>query len=70
MSLRIVTNYRLAGTRSFRLAAGMLFGEFGMNLTNPDKHTTDIAEAPPGYSIGQAEQSGAEALDVAGSLVE
>jgi hypothetical protein len=65
MSLRIVTNYKLAGTRSFRLAASMLFGEFGMNLQNPGKDTMDIAEAPHGYSIVQADQAGAEALIVA-----
>lgn len=65
MSLRIVTQYKLAGTRSFRLSAAMLFGEWGMNLQNPGKETMDIAEAPPGYSIVQADQAGAEALVVA-----
>lgn len=65
MSLRIVTQFKLAGTRGYRLAASQLFGEFGMNMQNPDKHTLDIAEAPPGYSIIQADQAGAEALVVA-----
>lgn len=65
MSLRVVTNYKLAGTRSFRLAASMLFGLYGMNLQNPGKNEMDICEAPPGYSIVQADQAGAEALAVA-----
>jgi DNA polymerase I-like protein with 3'-5' exonuclease and polymerase domains len=65
MSLRLVTNYKLTGTRSFRLAASMLFGLYGMNLQNPGKGEMDIAVAPPGYSIVQADQAGAEALVVA-----
>lgn len=65
MTLRIITSYALAGTRSFRLGSRKVFGRYGMNLQNPDKHTQDIAEAPPGHSIVQADQAGAEALAVA-----
>lgn len=65
MSLRVITSYKLAGTRSFRLSATKLFGRWGMNLQNPDKHTSDICVAPPGHVIVQADQSGAEALIVA-----
>ncbi len=63
--LRAITCYKLAGTRSFRLAASQYFGEYGLNLQNPDKQTLDHLEAPPGHVIVQADQSGAEALIVA-----
>lgn len=63
--MRIITQYRLAGTGSFRLASGAWLDEFGVNLQNPDKHTQDIYTAPPGYVIVQADQAGAEAKHVA-----
>lgn len=63
--MRIITQYRLAGTGSFRLASGAWLDEYGVNLQNPDKHTQDIYCAPPGYVIVQADQAGAEAKHVA-----
>lgn len=62
-NLRVVTLYKSAGTRSFRLAAAK-FDDYGMNLQNPDKHTMDMCVAPRGFVIVQADQSGAEALIV------
>lgn len=63
--LRAITCYKQAGTRSFRLSATQYFGNYGMNLQNPDKQTLDHLEAPPDHVIVQADQSGAEALIVA-----
>lgn len=62
--MRALTQCKLAGTRSFRLATAQPFG-FGVNSQNSDKDTIDIYEAPQGYSIVQPDQSGAEALVVA-----
>lgn len=62
---RVITNYKVAGTRSFRLGSSKVLDRWGMNLQNPDKHTQDICVAPPGHKIVQADQSGAEALVVA-----
>lgn len=62
---RIITTYKVAGTRSFRLGSSKVLDRWGMNLQNPDKHTQDIAVAPRGHKIVQADQSGAEALIVA-----
>lgn len=62
---RIITSYAVTGTRSFRLGSRKVLGRWGMNLQNPDKHTQDVACAPPGMVIVQADQSGAEALIVA-----
>jgi hypothetical protein len=65
MSLRVISSYALAGTRSYRLSSRKVFSRWGMNIQNPDKHTQDIMCAPPGHSIVQADQAGAEALVVA-----
>ena len=62
---RFVTSFRVAGTKSFRLAAGMLFGEFGGNAQNPCKPLLGCLIARPGYSFVQPDQAGAEALIVA-----
>jgi len=61
---RFLTQYKLAGTRSFRLSASQLFG-YGGNAQNSDKESIDIFEAPPGWKIVSADQAGAEALIVA-----
>ena len=60
-----LTGMKPAGTNSFRLASGQLFGRYGANLQNPDKEALDIYIAPPGHSFVQPDQSGAEALVVA-----
>jgi len=62
---RFVTSFRVAGTKSFRLAAGKLFGEFGGNAQNPCKPLLGCLVARPGYSFVQPDQAGAEALIVA-----
>lgn len=62
---RIITSYAVTGTRSFRLGSRKVLGRWGMNLQNPDKHSQDVAIAPPGMVIVQGDQSGAEALIVA-----
>lgn len=63
--IRYVTHIKIAGTKSTRIAAAMLFGEFGGNLTNPDKNLLEIYIADEGYTFVQPDQSGAEALVVA-----
>lgn len=57
--------FRLAGTKSFRLASGKIFDEFGSNCQNPPKAQLATLEARPGNVLVQADQSGAEALIVA-----
>lgn len=63
--MRYPTQYKITGTRSFRLGAAMWFGEFGGNLQNPGKSIIEIYAAPLGRVIVQADQAGAEALIVA-----
>lgn len=63
---RLVTTFKQAGTRSFRLGSSKLFGEFGGNAQNPDKETLEIfIPSAPDRSFVQADQAGAEALVVA-----
>ena len=62
---RFVTSFRVAGTKSFRLAAGKLFGEYGGNAQNPAKPLLKALVARNGYTFVQPDQSGAEALVVA-----
>lgn len=61
---RAVGQFRLAGTKSFRLACGKFF-DFGMNTQNPAKDLLKTLVARPGHVFVQADQSGAEALYVA-----
>jgi len=62
---RITGMFRPAGTRSFRLACGEMFGRYGGNMQNPSKDTIDFHIARDGHSLVQPDQSGAEALVVA-----
>lgn len=62
---RFTGAYRLAGTKSFRLGSGKLFGEFGSNTQNSAKQLLPCLVARPGFKFVQADQSGAEALIVA-----
>jgi len=62
---RFATMFRVAGTKSFRLAAGKIFGEWGANAQNPSKSLLGCLTARKGYSFLQPDQSGAEALIVA-----
>jgi len=59
-----LTQLKLAGTGSFRLASSKLF-DMGVNSQNLSKDVLDIVCAPPGWSIVQVDQAGAEALVVA-----
>lgn len=61
---RFVTSFRVAGTKSFRLAAGKLFGEFGGNGQNLPKPLAYCLAARPGYSFINTDQTSAEALVV------
>lgn len=63
--MRYPTQYKITGTRSFRLGAAMWFGDYGGNLQNPGKSIIEIYCAPAGRVIVQADQAGAEALVVA-----
>lgn len=60
---------KIAGTESFRLSGAAVFGkwkhEMGRNLQNITKRARRHFIAPPGYSIVQCDQAGAEALIVA-----
>ncbi len=62
--MRVLTHLKVAGTKSFRLAASQLF-EFGINAQNSDKDILDMFAAPDGWCIVQVDQAGAEALVVA-----
>lgn len=63
--MTFVTQFKPAGTRSFRLASSKLFGEFGGNAQNWKKDSLRFLEARRGCSFVQADQAGAEALVVA-----
>ncbi len=62
---RFVSNFKVAGTKSFRLAAAKFMGEFGGNAQNPAECVLKILRSRKGYKLVQADQSGAEALVVA-----
>lgn len=66
---RNTTNWKLAGTDTFRLASAALWSksdnECGTNLTNIEKSMRKIYYADDGKLLSQVDQSGAEALVVA-----
>ncbi|TXH46046.1 MAG: hypothetical protein E6Q97_30385 [Desulfurellales bacterium] len=62
--VRALTQLKLAGTSSFRLASTQLF-DYGINSQNFDKDVIDIMAAPAGWTFIQVDQAGAEALIVA-----
>lgn len=59
------TQWKLAGTETFRLASTKIFNTYGTNLQNPDKTICGIYKSDKGYSLIQTDQAGAEALIVA-----
>lgn len=61
--IRYQTHIKIAGTKSTRISASQLFGEFGGNITNPDKRIMEIFVADGTFV--QPDQAGAEALVVA-----
>lgn len=63
--MRYPTQYKLYGTKPFRVAAAKWFNGAGGNLTNPPKDALSVFAAPRGRVIVQADQSGADAVVVA-----
>jgi len=61
---RVVSQPKIAGTRSFRLSMAKLF-DYGVNLQNPAKPLMKCIVARQGHSFVQCDQAGAEALIVA-----
>jgi len=61
---RVVSQPKVAGTRSFRLSMSKLF-DYGVNLQNPAKPLMKCIVARQGHSFVQCDQAGAEALIVA-----
>jgi len=64
-SFRNTTQYKIAGTDTFRLASSGLVTGQGTNLQNIDKDLRAIYHADEGKVLIQVDQSGAEALIVA-----
>lgn len=62
---RITCAYVITGTKTFRLSSRKLLGTFGTNTQNWNKKTRKLIVAPPGYTLVQVDQAGAEALVVA-----
>lgn len=62
---RFVTNFKVTGTKSYRLAASKFLGEFGGNSQQTPPILLKLLKARPGHSFVQPDQSGAEALIVA-----
>ncbi len=62
---RITCAYVITGTKTFRLSSRKLLGTFGTNTQNWNKKTRRLIVAPPGYTLVQVDQAGAEALVVA-----
>lgn len=63
--MRITTSYKVAGTKSFRLASAKLFGHYGGNLQNCPESLYCCLTADKDRIIVSRDQSGAEALIVA-----
>lgn len=61
---RFVTNFKPAGTKSYRLAASQLLG-FGGNAQNPAECLLDLLQSRNGHSFVQPDQSGADSAVVA-----
>jgi hypothetical protein len=62
---RNTTCWKLAGTKSLRLASAALWEIYGTNLTNIEKELRKLYWADPGKKQVQTDQAGAEALIVA-----
>jgi hypothetical protein len=62
---RFVTTFKVAGTKSYRLAASKFMDDFGGNAQNPAECVLRLLRARAGHSFVQPDQSGAEALIVA-----
>ncbi len=62
---RFVTTFKVAGPKSYRLAAAKFMGEYGGNAQNPAECVLRLLTARAGCRFVQPDQSGAEALIVA-----
>lgn len=62
---RFCTSFKVAGTKSYRLAASKLLGKYGGNAQNPPPCVKRQLRARRGRKFVQPDQSGAEALLVA-----
>ena len=60
-----LTQFKPAGTKSFRLSATKAFGEYGGNAQNPDKSSLELYVARPGHVVA-AQQIGVEAVGTDG----
>lgn len=63
--MRVSTTYKIAGTKTFRLASTKILGKFGTNLQNLEKGLRRSFIPDEGKIFVQVDQSGAEALIVA-----
>lgn len=62
---RITTNWKIAGTLSYRLSSKKLFRKYGANLQNKDNILRHCFIADDGKELCQTDQAGAEALILA-----
>lgn len=62
---RLTTQYKIAGTKNFRLASSKLLGYYGTNLQNPSDTLMECVIPDDGCIFIQPDQGGAEALVVA-----
>src|SRR5690242_10436940 len=60
--MRNTTQYKIAGTKTFRLSSSKALRRWGGNLQNIEKSMREIYEPDPGKIFVQVDQSGAEAL--------
>lgn len=62
---RATTNWKISGTKTFRLSSSKWLCEYGTNLQNPIKSALHVFCADEGKAFIQVDQAGAEALIVA-----
>lgn len=62
---RFTCNYKLAGTKTFRLASSKLLNRYGGNLQNVNRESRNIFIPDSGKCFVQVDQAGAEARVVA-----
>lgn len=62
---RLTTQYKISGTKNFRLASSKLLSYYGCNLQNPTDSLMECVVPDDGYVFLQPDQGGAEALVVA-----
>lgn len=65
MNIRYTSAFDVSGTKSFRLSARKVFGDFGGNEQNRSELFRSFLVPPPDWDMFQVDQRGAEALVVA-----